>query len=126
MISPYVYPGVQVDPKFFHKHKTRSSFIHCTNIVCKEFKVSPMTLKLKCRERDIVAPRQLLQTLLYNLTSMTTSEVSDVFGGMNHSTITNSIKRVKMDYQTDKQFREKVNNVLFRINALHLKETLMS
>lgn len=123
MISPYVYPGVRVTHKLYQK--TRVSFVKCTRVVCREFDIAPSELKIRRRKREIVAPKQLLQTFLFNLTLLTTSQVGKIFD-MDHSSVSNSMKRVKADYQTDRRFRERVDDMLFNLKAMHLKETLMA
>ena len=125
MISPYVFPGVMVKPKKLNQHARKRNFIQFTRAVCSEYNVRPQEIHSQSRFTNFRVPRQVMHTLLRELTGMTIQEIGFLVGRRNHATVLHSVRAVKSQYQTDKIYRDKLNEVLYGIGAEHLKTTLM-
>jgi len=75
-------------------------------IVCSKMKIHSDYLNMKSREKTIVLPRQMAHYIASKKTKNTLSEIGFYFGGVDHSTVLYSIKNIKNQLETDKQFRE--------------------
>ncbi|PIE20018.1 MAG: chromosomal replication initiation protein DnaA, partial [Proteobacteria bacterium] len=63
--------------------------------VCQEFRVSLADIKGPRRHRTITVPRQIAMYLLRELTEESLPQIGNLFGGRDHSTVINALKRVK-------------------------------
>jgi len=62
--------------------------------VAADFKVSLAELKGPRRHRNITVPRQIAMYLVRELTDESLPQIGNLFGGRDHSTVINSLKRV--------------------------------
>jgi chromosomal replication initiator protein len=59
----------------------------------------------KNRKRKFALPRQLAHALAKKTTDETLASIGDYFGGLNHATVLNSVKKVGYSIETDKRFK---------------------
>ena len=124
MISPYVVPGLSFKPMPKH-HPTKRGTFKMVRAVCAEYNISPMQIHSASRHRPHVIGRQVLQTILRMLTPMTLEQIGMVVGRRDHATVGYAINQVKGLYQVDTTYRNKVNNILHKIDATHLEAKFM-
>ncbi len=79
--------------------------------VCEFFSVAPEKLKEKTRKRAIVQARQLSMYLAKNYTKNSLKVIGRHFGGRDHSTVIHSCQAVKDMMDTDKEFKESVQEI---------------
>jgi len=86
-----------------------------TSSVADFFDINPTSLKGKKRHREILVPRQIAMFLIRELTDKSLEEIGDFFG-RDHSTVLNSIKRVKNLME---------ENTTIKRNILDIRENLI-
>ncbi|MBD3369336.1 chromosomal replication initiator protein DnaA [Candidatus Fermentibacteria bacterium] len=86
-----------------------------SSLVAEEFSISPTQLKGKGRKRDVLIPRQVAMFLIRDLTSISLSDIGSFFSGRDHSTVLNSIERIKQLCEEDSGLRRKVEEVRNRL-----------
>ena len=79
--------------------------------VCEFFSVQPEKLKEKTRKRGIVQARQLSMYLAKSYTKNSLKVIGRHFGGRDHSTVIHSCQAVKDMMDTDKEFKESVQEI---------------
>ncbi|MCD4701172.1 MAG: chromosomal replication initiator protein DnaA [Candidatus Aegiribacteria sp.] len=82
-----------------------------TSIVAESFDVSPSQLKGKQRKRSILVPRQIAMSIIRELTSMSLMEIGSFFSGRDHSTVLNSIDRIKELMEKDPELERKIEEI---------------
>lgn len=117
-MSPYVIPGlkgVKIPAKYF----TMSYHMRSENIlklVCEMYGVTNEEIKHKRRDRRIVEARHVLSWMLVKKMGLTLSEVGRTFlGGRDHTTVINSIERFNNIYDTEEEFRLKVESLIEKL-----------
>jgi chromosomal replication initiation ATPase DnaA len=73
--------------------------------------VSSNWIMLKCRRADIVRARQVCIYFARTYKLGTQTEIAEYFGRMDHSSVVSSIKAFKNEYDTNKYFRVKVDQI---------------
>ncbi|NOQ21232.1 MAG: chromosomal replication initiator protein DnaA [Candidatus Aegiribacteria sp.] len=81
------------------------------SIVAEGFDVSPSQLKGKQRKRSVLVPRQVAMSLIRELTSMSLMEIGSFFSGRDHSTVLNSIDRIKDLKEKDPELERKIEEI---------------
>ncbi len=81
-----------------------------TSVTADVFGVNKEALKGKKRKREILVPRQVAMFLIRDMTNLPLEEIGDYFG-RDHSTVVNSIKRVKILMDQDVSFKRQVEEV---------------
>ncbi len=79
--------------------------------VAESFDVSPSQLKGKQRKRSILIPRQVSMSLIRELTSMSLTEIGSFFSGRDHSTVLNSIDRIRELKDKDPELERKIEEI---------------
>jgi len=79
--------------------------------VCAEYKVSPSELKGPRRHRNITVPRQIAMYLVRELTDESLPQIGAFFGGRDHSTVINSLKRVEALRDANPEIRAQIDRV---------------
>jgi len=120
-MNAYVIPGlrgVKVPAKYFAmSYKIKSEDV--ITAVCETYDVTVDQLRGKDRSRGIVEARHVTCWMLVKKMGMTLSEVGKTFlGGRDHTTVMSSIKRFNDIYETEDQFREKVDALVDNLMAL--------
>lgn len=90
----------------FDIQKTQIGIDNIQKIVADYFKISLVELLSKKRSNSIARPRQIAMSLARELTTYSLPEIGKSFGGRDHSTVINAVKRVKKLIETDKNFKE--------------------
>lgn len=119
MISPYVFPGLDVQPK--KKIINRVAFERVDEIiatVCLELELFKSDLTGQSRKRPIVIGRQIANHLIKKHTKLSLTDIGQIFGGRDHSTVIYSIDVVSDLSDTDPKFKQTVtkieNNLRFK------------
>lgn len=79
--------------------------------VCAEYKVSPSEIKGPRRHRNITVPRQIAMYLVRELTDESLPQIGTFFGGRDHSTVINSLKRVEALRDANPEIRSQIDRV---------------
>ncbi len=85
-----------------------------TAAVAEVFSVPPNHLRGKQRRRDILIPRQVAMLLMRELTDASLVDIGRFFSGRDHSTVLNSIERIKMLASDDPSLRRKIQELRAR------------
>jgi len=81
-----------------------------TSVTADVFGVNKDALKGKKRKREILVPRQVAMFLIRDMTNLPLEEIGEYFD-RDHSTVVNSIKRVKILLDQDASFKRQVEEV---------------
>ncbi len=81
-----------------------------------DYGVSPADMKGPRRHRNITVPRQLAMYLVRELTDESLPQIGALFGGRDHSTVINALKRVEALRDADPDMRARIERVR---RALH-------
>jgi len=96
----------------FVKNTTREvSIDYIQKVVCDYFDLSIDTLKSKTRKRNIVQARQLAMYFAKQLTKSSLANIGARCGGKDHATVLHACKTVNNLVDTDKDFRQYVNEL---------------
>lgn len=79
--------------------------------ICAEFKVSVTDLKGPRRHRNITVPRQIAMYLVRELCDESLPQIGGLFGGRDHSTVINALKRVEAMRDANPSLRTRIENV---------------
>jgi len=79
--------------------------------VCAEFKVSPSEIRGPRRHRNITIPRQIAMYLVRELSNESLPQIGEFFGGRDHSTVINSLKRVEAMRDAKPELRAQVDRI---------------
>lgn len=80
--------------------------------VVEEFGLSLPDLKMKCRNKNIVLPRQIAMYLSRELTDLSFPEIGNFFGGKDHTTVLHSYNKIKEELKTNNTLKETVDRVI--------------
>ncbi|MCX7087420.1 MAG: chromosomal replication initiator protein DnaA [Methylococcales bacterium] len=80
--------------------------------VAEYFKIRIADLSSKNRRQSVTRPRQIAMTLARELTSHSYPEIGDAFGGRDHTTVINAVKRVNELKESDIKVSEDYANLL--------------
>jgi len=89
--------------------------------------VKPVNVFSRCRKREYVQPRQLMQTILKfcvdkgKIRNMSLARIGEECGGVDHATVLHSIKTVKRDYEMYGCYKRDTDE-LIRYLGLDLKD----
>ena len=93
----------------FQKKKLQITPRKVIREVCAYYAVKPKDLRGKRRVKEIVRPRQIAMYLLRNLTELPLTQVGEVLGGRDHTTIMHGVEKIEKLLQENIQIREQVN-----------------
>lgn len=79
--------------------------------VCTEFKVQASELKGPRRHRNITVPRQIAMYLMRELTDESLPQIGAVFGGRDHTTVINALKRVEALRDATPDIRNRIDKI---------------
>lgn len=88
-----------------------------TAAVAEAFSVSPTQLRGKQRRRDILIPRQVAMFLIREMTETSLVEIGRFFSGRDHSTVLNSIDRIKQLSSEDPSLRRRILDLRTRLSG---------
>lgn len=76
-----------------------------TDCVCENFNVTPQDIYGKSRKKEIATARHIAIYLTQTMTSMQTTRIGRLFGGRDHSTVLNSVRKAERMINEDKDLR---------------------
>ena len=85
--------------------------------VCRYFRVEEEQIRGPSRNRDILNARQVAMYLIRQMTSLSLDETGKYFGGRDHSTTINGIRKVESRMKTDNTFAETVKAIITNVNT---------
>ena len=91
-------------------------------IVCKDFEISPETLQVKIRRREIMQPRQICHFFVKQFTNLTVQRIGDLIGKKDHATVLHSCKTVLNLMETDKKYYARVQGIERQLMIEALKD----
>jgi len=97
--------------KMIKKQKKELSIDYILKVVCDYFKIDPKVLHARTRKREIVQARQIAMYFSKNLTKESLSTIGSEIGGKDHSTVLHAYKTVKNLIQTDKNFKNFIDDI---------------
>lgn len=94
------------------KQVTSSTIIRET---ANSFGISPETLKLRKKTRNLVIARQVAMYLLRKYTTESLKEIGNIFEGKDHTTVIHATKKIEKLISQDSELREKIMGIEKRI-----------
>jgi chromosomal replication initiator protein len=101
----------QVIDKLVKNSKKEISVDYIQKIVCDYFEISPDQLHSKTRKREIVQARQIAMYFSKSLTKASLASIGSQIGGKDHATVLHACKTVNNLIDTDKRFKQTVDNI---------------
>ena len=80
-------------------------------LVSEEFGVKVSDIKSKRRTKNILRPRQIAMYLIRKFTNLSYTEIAEIFGGMDHTSVMHSVKKVESLLKTDTNLGNIVENL---------------
>ena len=78
-------------------------------LVARYFQIRPSDLRSASRKRAIVRPRQMAMSLAREYTDLSLPDIGEGFGGRDHTTVINAVRRVqelrRSDHNLDQQYK---------------------
>lgn len=93
----------------FKKQKIKTTPKKILTEICTYYTIKPTDLKGKRRLKEIVRPRQITMYLLRNLTELPLTQIGDVLGSRDHTTVMYGIKKIENLIKENIQVREQIN-----------------
>lgn len=107
-ISPYAIPGI-VNIELTKTH----TMDKIEGVVCAYFKVSKEMLHLKCRELEVVEPRQIAMYLMRNgVKHCYYQRIATYLGFRNHTSVGHTMEKVKNMIETEPEYKNQVNEII--------------
>jgi len=85
--------------------------------VTDDFRVTLGDIKGPRRHRAITVPRQVAMYLIRELTKDSLPQIGTYFGGRDHTTVINAIKRINERQSADPVLRTRINNLMCSLNG---------
>jgi len=79
--------------------------------VAKQWNVTPEALVSKRRTRDLTVPRQVAMYLIRELADLPLTQIGELFGGRDHSTVIHSIRVVENRIHNEPEFQDRVQQL---------------
>lgn len=96
---------------FLTAHMKRVDPQHVIRVVGAEFGVNVGDMKGPRRHRSVTVPRQLAMYLVRELTEESLPQIGAHFGGRDHSTVINALKRVEALRDADPEMRQRIDRI---------------
>jgi chromosomal replication initiation ATPase DnaA len=87
-------------------------------VVCDYFEIDMGDVYKKCRKSEYAVTRHIIRKFLNEYTPMTLNQIAKATGAKDHTTVINSLRIVKKQLFTDKDFRNNVHNIRETLNHL--------
>ncbi len=94
-----------------HHRPANLSIDHIQQIVCEYFDMNQDLLREKTRKREVVQARQIAMFFSRKLTQNSLKTIGLQFGGRDHSTVVHSNNAVADQMETNKQYRDMVEQI---------------
>ena len=95
----------------FKKQKTVTTPKKILKTVCTYYTVKPTDIKGKRRIKEIVRPRQVAMYLLKNMTELPLTQIGELLGGRDHTTVMHGVAKIEKLLKENIQIREQVGVV---------------
>lgn len=86
------------------------------NVITRKTGITFSQMKDSTRKGHVVAARQTAMVFIYLDLGMTYNKIGELFGGRDHSTVIHALKSIRNDYQTNKQVRNNLDQILEEID----------
>lgn len=80
-------------------------------MVAEEFNIKISDIKSRKRTKNVLLPRQIAMYLIRKFTNLSYTEIAEVFGGMDHTSVMHSVKKVERLLKEDANFKATVENL---------------
>jgi chromosomal replication initiator protein len=97
--------------KLIKNTKREVSIDYIQKVVCNYFDVAVDSLQSKTRKREIVQARQVAMYFSKNLTKSSLATIGSQIGGKDHATVLHACKTVNNLVETDKQFKNQIEEI---------------
>ena len=97
--------------KLIKNTKREVSIDYIQKVVCNYFDVPIDSLQSKTRKREIVQARQVAMYFSKNLTKSSLATIGSQIGGKDHATVLHACKTVNNLAETDKQFKNQIEEI---------------
>ena len=84
-------------------------------MVAEQYGISTDDLLSKKRSRDIALPRQISMYLCRSLTQLSTTNIGQVIGGRDHTTVMHGCEKIAEDMEKDFAFKKQIEELMDRI-----------
>lgn len=101
----------QVIDRLVKNSKKEISIDYIQKVVCDYFNIEVDQLQTKTRKREIVQARQIAMYFSKNLTKSSLANIGTQIGGKDHATVLHACKTVNNLMETDKQFKQYVEDI---------------
>jgi chromosomal replication initiator protein len=101
----------QVIDKLVKNSKKEISIDYIQKVVCDYFNIEIDQLQTKTRKREIVQARQIAMYFSKSLTKSSLANIGTQIGGKDHATVLHACKTVNNLMETDKQFKQYVEDI---------------
>ena len=85
--------------------------------VCRYFHVDEFQLTGKSKSREIVTARQIGMFLIRTMIGLALTDIGDIFGGRDHTTVMHAIDQVETKMRQNASYAETVRAIIANINA---------
>lgn len=85
--------------------------------VCRYYHIEEDQIRGPSRSRDCLNARQVAMYLIRRLTSLSQDETGELFGGRDHATVYNALKKVEKQMKSSPAFAETVKAITTNINS---------
>lgn len=83
--------------------------------ICDFYSLERDALNLPTRKREIIEPRQIAHFMSLASTGKSLNYIGMRIGGKDHTTVIHSAKTVSCLYETDRSYRDKINQIQIRL-----------
>jgi chromosomal replication initiator protein len=84
--------------------------------VCKYYNITPDRMKIKNQSKDVVLPRQIASYILQQLTDLSLADIGRELGGQHHTTIINSIKKIKNEMRDNPELNNIIKDLISNLS----------
>ncbi|MFI3321013.1 MAG: chromosomal replication initiator protein DnaA [Rikenellaceae bacterium] len=85
------------------------------DVICNHFSISKEKLLSSSRSNDIATPRQTAMYFCKKYTQMSLKAIGGAIGGKNHATVVHAHNRISDLYETDKNFRQTLDEIEMKL-----------
>lgn len=92
-------------------HHYDNTIIGIQKAVCNYYNIDLQKLHANTRKREYVLPRQIAMYFCKKLTKLSFREIGENIGNKDHATVIFAIKTIKNLIETNRQFRNQINEL---------------
>jgi chromosomal replication initiator protein len=89
--------------------------------VAEYFSLTPTDLRSKKKSKSIVHPRHLAMFIIRDLTELSTTDIGQLFGGRDHTTVINAIDKIEKRILTDPSEEGTIQTLKVLVKENHVK-----